>query len=159
LIAGAGLAIAGGVIGQLVSFRLTRADRVYTYRRDKLDALMAAALEDEHWLIKAKDELCFGAGDIDSQQPFDRVLAIANLHFPGRFASRVALITTRGDFLQKAREVRVDRIERAMAANKILAVTLPDKAKLDAVVAAYKPYLIATAELQQECAALAKDFV
>jgi len=156
LLLGAGLAIAGGLIGQLVAHWLKSAESKRLHRRDKLDELMVSLVEDHHWLNDFRISLCFGDGKHAEHEPFDRVNALAVLYFKQDLAVALnSLIEKRFKLREAITQVSTDRLTRAMAEEKALKQTLPDPEKLEATLAAFETYYLAFGVMRDACAKIA----
>jgi hypothetical protein len=160
LLVGAGLAIAGGLVGQLVGFYLKREEQRRTFRRDKLDQLMVALSEDEHWIHEFRRAMCYGNGEYPTAEPFDRVKATVHLYFVERLGTAIIpLVQRRSAFAETIRLAHLDRINRAMAAGKpSINTTPPAEEKVNAVMSAHQPYYQACLEFRQNCSAVAQNF-
>lgn len=160
LLVGAGLAIVGGLIGQLVAFWLKREEAKREYRRDKLDQLVLALTEDRHWLDDYLSSQCFGDGEHTTIQPFNRARVTILLYFRQELGGSVLipLLKSRHDYTMKIAAVRKDRLTRAIAAGRNPNLTLPDDAKTGEVTQAFDPYYKAMQTMLDACAKVAKDF-
>ena len=158
LLVGAGLAITGGLISQLVAFYLKRNETRSQYRRDKMDLLMVSLLEDQHWLETLRQKMCFTKDDLDTAEPFDRVGAIVHLYFREDLSSKMpALIEARLAFNKAIRQTRADRITTAIKEQKDYGTVLPTPENTAAVLAAFKVYATAAANFQTACSNFAKE--
>ena len=158
LLLGAALAIAGGLIGQLVAFWLRQRELVRTHRRDKLDALMTTLYEDEHWIEDYRRAMCYLNGEHSTSEPFDRVAANVHLYFRDQLlAPFLALLQARTNYKEAMGLVYIDRLDRAMTASHPNVTTiLPDQDKIEDVTAAHQSYYGAFLEIRSACVSAAK---
>jgi hypothetical protein len=135
LMVGAVLAIAGGAAGQLGAFYLKDLEQRKAYRRDKLDQVMLAIFEDEHWLEAFRSSLCFGDGSHTVAEPFDKVRTAIFVYFEAQLGSAVvALHGKRNDYTSAVRTAYSDRLGRAVAEGRAdVKSTAPTAAHLDAI--------------------------
>lgn len=139
------LALGGGVWSHWYQHRLSSAEERRKLKAAKIEELLAAVYEFDHWLDEKRNKEVFGEDRPDTVCPFAKLEAIAAVHFPR--------------FLPRMRELRLEgrKYERWMISRKTKRLEKAIGELNDGFDDVYGNYLAKRDELQTEVVSYAKE--
>lgn len=87
------LALSGGVLGQMITHRLTKAREAESLRRQKGEAFVKALYSHMQWIDEKRTTMVMNLKDHDTPAPLDEARMLQRLYFP-ELASELKAIQT-----------------------------------------------------------------
>ena len=143
VVVGGLLAVGGGLLGQVMTHRLTLKREHSKLQRERLETFVKALYAHSQWLDDKRNTMIFANQDHDVASPLDEARMIQALHFPDLSDAILAVQQAQLpllDFIGKQRIARMQNQEAWLAAWNN-----------DPYNVAYKQYLVAIGLATKKC--------
>ena len=110
IVVGGLLAVSGGVIGQIVTHRLTTSREKNTQLRARIESLMKALYGHSQWLHERHNVMIFQRGNHDIPSPIDEAQMLQELYFPELSTEVLAVMQAQIPMIKFIGEQKVSRM-------------------------------------------------
>lgn len=137
------LALSGGVLGQIVSYRLSRRRDRSSIRRERLEALVKALYAHGEWIKNKETTMLFRRQDHDVPTPLGEAQMLQKLYFPELTDDMISVIKAEVPMVNFINEQRISQMKDLDAWFKAWNPT--------PFYEAYKTYYVAVDSLVRKC--------